>query len=124
MQPSQGIDEAVRDRSGPHENRRLPWRTHVDEPIVTPEGVEELMPTRPGDKEDGDRRLGAEACDPLSQAHAKARSRQPYRMPRSRIPMNIAISTMATAPSRTNTTAHGYMKTISMSKARKMSAMR
>ena len=37
--------------------------------------------------------------------------------------MNMPISTMAIAPSRTKTTAQGYMKTISMSKARKIRAI-
>ena len=66
---------------------------------------------------------GREAGQQRSQAHSSARSRQAYRMPSRRIAMNMSISTSATIPSFTKTTAHGYMNTISMSKARKRSAI-
>jgi hypothetical protein len=49
-----------------------------------------------------------------------APSRHAYATPTKRIPRNTNISTTAVVPSSATTNVHGYMNTISMSKARKI----
>jgi len=74
-------------------------------------------------REEGDSRSYRSGPQSVPQAHSNARSRQAYTIPTTRIRMNISISTKEMTPTRRNTTAHGYMKIISMSKARNNSAI-
>lgn len=112
-------------RDGTHDDKDGRGLRCVDDADLgsQPEILNGVSRAVPGDREDGDASLGSELFEPAGQAHSRARSRHAYRIPRSRMPMNMPISTMAIAPSRTKTTAQGYMKTISMSKARKIRAI-
>ncbi len=92
---------------------------HDSEPGVQSQPRSDGFRALPRERETARRRGGGEARECRGQAHSSARSRQVYRMPNSRMTMNMNISISAIRPSSTNTTAHGYMKTISMSKARK-----
>ncbi len=73
--------------------------------------------------EDRDRGGRREAAHHVHHCHDSAPSRHAYSTPTSRMTMNISISMSAVTPSCTYTTAHGYMKTISMSKARNSTAI-
>jgi hypothetical protein len=71
---------------------------------------------------DGDGRCG---CQPLKPGycHRNTPSRQAQTMPTDKMAKNMPISTKALTPYSTKTTAHGYMNTISISKAMKSSAI-
>lgn len=109
--------------TGDQQDGRRSGRVHDADTRLQAEVLDGGPHAGPGDGEDGNRTVRRETRDPGSQAHSNARSRQAYRTPSNRMTMNMAISTIAMIPSDRNTTAHGYMNTISMSKARKTRAI-
>ena len=107
---------------GNHEHRCMARRGHGVNASVKQERVQVTGRCTTDDE----RRRGSAGGDPPHEpahCHDSAPSRHAYSTPTRRITMNINISTNAVRPSRTYTTAHGYMKTISMSNARKSTAM-
>lgn len=109
--------------SSKKQNVCLPRRVDDAQQRLEAEVLYDRPTARAGGGKYGHRRTKGQRRQQSGYAHSNARSRQAYSTPSRRIVMNIPISTMATTPSRTKTTAHGYMYTISMSKARKTSAM-
>ena len=123
VEPGERIGIGIGGRTNDQQDGRSPRRVHEADIRLQAEVLDGGPHAGPGDGEDGDRPRRRETRDPGSQAHSNARSRQAYRTPSNRMTMNMAISTIAMIPSDRNTTAHGYMNTISMSKARKTKAI-
>lgn len=109
VDPLECLNEAPRQCAGDEQDVGL--TRGVDQPNrrMEAEVLDLLARARCRDGEDGHRGSRSEPHQEPLQAHSSARSRHIYSTPSNRIVMNIAISTMATTPSRTKTTAHGYM---------------
>ena len=125
MDLGQRGDQMVADVAGDQQHRGVAWRSGQHHPSVETQPLH--LGRHPGtdDRIHRDRGAGGETTDEggAGHCHSKPRSRHAYRTPRSKMAMNISISTKAITPSLTYTTAHGYMNTISMSKAKNRIAM-
>src|ERR671918_2044829 len=123
MHRDDGLDEFAPDVSGHEQNVGRARREDESDRRLDAEILDRVVLAVTRDRIHADGSAARDSSQNRCQAQRSARSFHAYRTPRSRIVMNISISTRAMTPSRRKTTAHGYMKTISMSKARKSSAI-
>ena len=104
-----------------HEEEVGVSRTHGEGPSATVQlclrSPPELVAPR-GVHHEGARPRQGPRAEPGDQVHRSAPSRQTYVTPTSRTARKPNISMTAVAPMSATTTAHGYMKIISMSKAK------
>jgi len=118
-----GAKQPGRDPSGCHKNVGHPGTIHDADATIEFQTPNEIPTAKADDGKHRHRSPRGQAAQDAVQAHSSAFSRHAYSTPSRRMTMNMSISTNATIPSRRKTTAHGYMKTISMSNARNNSAI-
>ena len=123
MRPGERFRMFGADAARNQEQVRRARRVHEGDAIDEAEVLDGVATAGPGDGIDRHGGTGRQPAHERGHVQSKARSRHAYRTPSSRMTMNMPISTIAMSPSDTKTTAHGYMNTISMSKARKTNAI-
>ena len=101
--------EIVGNRSRHHEYVGAAWRVEHLQAGLQAEILHRVTSTGASHREHRSRCSPGHASEHASHDHSSARSLHAYKTPSNKMVMNIPISASATPPSRTNTTAHGYM---------------